>query len=140
MSKRNEGWGCLFSIIFVCVFFVVIIPKGNDSDTTGTNKNNYWYKKRIEYEQKKQGQKWSEGQKIKHIIVESQDITLQPAKSSGSPRNNYSELWDECEDLESALSDAGIDHEDLCYPIDYHNLEDLRDEYLSLLEENGIDY
>jgi hypothetical protein len=49
-------------------------------------------------------------------------------------------LWDEAEELESILEDNNIDHESLSYPIDYHDLEDLRDEYESLLEENNIDY
>lgn len=44
------------------------------------------------------------------------------------------------EELESILEDNNIDHESLSYPIDYHDLEDLRDEYESLLEKNNIDY
>ena len=71
-----------------------------------------------------------------------QRMQSQPIYSghSGSPRSNYQQLWDECEDLEAALNDAGIDHEDLSYPMDYHDLEDLRDEYQSLLEDNDVDY
>lgn len=49
-------------------------------------------------------------------------------------------LWDKAEELESILEDNNIDHESLSYPMDYHDLEDLRDEYKSLLEESNIDY
>lgn len=49
-------------------------------------------------------------------------------------------LWDKAEELESILEDNKIDHESLSTPINYHDIEDLRDEYVSLLEENNIDY
>ena len=74
-------------------------------------------------------------------------VYTQPSYSSegsgthrGTPRENYRILWEECEDLEAILDDHNIDHESLSYPMDYHDLEDLRDEYQSLLEDNGIDY
>ena len=35
-------------------------------------------------------------------------------------------LWDKAEELESILEDNNIDHESLSYPMDYHDLEDLR--------------
>ena len=60
--------------------------------------------------------------------------------SGGGTHSNYASLWSECEELEDILNENNIDHEALSYPMNYHELEDLRDEYQSLLEENDIDY
>lgn len=64
MSKRSEGWGCLLSIIGLSALFVVIIPKGNNRDSSGANKNNYWYKQRMENEKTKQEQQRIEQRQI----------------------------------------------------------------------------
>ena len=94
-------------------------------------------------------QKVRERYELKESIKEQQEKRIQrtvisyPASCpvrSNSSRSNYSVLWDECEDLESILSDANIDHDEMNYPMDYNELEDLRDEYQSLLEENNVDY
>ncbi len=57
-----------------------------------------------------------------------------------SSRSNYRDLWNECETYSAVLEENGIDHEGMSYPMDYHELEDLRDEYINLLEDNDIDY
>ena len=99
MSKRNEGWGCLLSIIVASVLFVFIIPKSNNTDTSGTNKNNYWYKKRMEYEKTKQNLK-----EIKQRQVELQNsakqyqstpIPMHKNSSLNTPGDAYSEGYDE---------------------------------------------
>ena len=119
---------------------LLMIATGNGSSDGGS-----WKQKRERYERerterlyKEQQEKRMQQNAIKYQSIPTPQPT--PVHSSGSSRNNYAELWDECEDLESALNDAGIDHDDLSYPMDYHDLEELRDEYQSLLEENDIDY
>lgn len=64
----------------------------------------------------------------------------QQRQRSGSPRSHYQELWEDAEYYASLLEENDIDHESLEYPIEYHDLEDLRDEYVYLLDENNIDY
>ncbi len=54
--------------------------------------------------------------------------------------NRYSSLLSECEELSAKLEDADIDHEEPSSYMNYHELQNLRDEYESLLEENNIDY
>lgn len=58
----------------------------------------------------------------------------------GTPRDNYQDLWNECEALISALDDAGIDHEGLSYPMDYYELRNLKDELESTAEENDVEW
>ncbi len=58
----------------------------------------------------------------------------------GTPRNNYAELWSECEELSTVLEENDIEHDELSYPMDYHELKDLKSGYEDLLEDNEIDY
>lgn len=56
-------------------------------------------------------------------------------------RSNYQELWDECEYYQDLLYENDITpYDELDYPMDYHELEDLRDELESQLQEENIDY
>ncbi len=55
-------------------------------------------------------------------------------------RNDNSSLFSECEELSEILSEADIDHEEPSSSMDYHYLQDLLDEYKSLLDDNDIDY
>lgn len=56
-------------------------------------------------------------------------------------RSNYQELWDECEYYQDLLYENDISpYNELDYPMDYHELEDLRDELESQLQEEDIDY
>lgn len=153
-NSNNEGFGgCLFLII--CGIVAIILSAtgalkdcSHSTENYNTSGNTYsrpWKKKAQEYERQKREQERQD--RIRKESIEraaknsyyQQSLPVQSGRS-GSPRSNYQELWDESEDLEAALNDAGIDHEDLSYPMDYHDLEDLRDEYQSLLDENNIDY
>lgn len=133
----------LYYILFMIVPAVIgltMIATGNGSSGGGS-----WKQKRERYEKERSERLYKENQEKQRQqnAIKYQSVPVSrsvPVYSSNSSRSNYAELWDECEDLESALDDAGIDHDDLSYPMDYHDLEDLRDEYQSLLEENGIDY
>lgn len=55
-------------------------------------------------------------------------------------QNSFSSLLSECEELSDILEEADIDHEEPSSSMDYHELQNLRDEYESLLEDNNIDY
>lgn len=138
--------GVLIVIMFAPpVIGLLMIATGN-----GTSGGGSWKQKREKYEKERSERLFKEEQqkqmqqnaiKYQSIPVPQSAPQSAPVYSSGSSsRSNYARLWGECEDLEAALNDAGIDHEDLCYPMDYHDLENLRDEYQSLLEENNIDY
>ena len=134
--KILKGIG-IFIMIAPPIIGLLMIATGNGSSSGGS-----WKQKREKYERERSERLYMDEQKrMQENTIRYQSIpTVQPTYSSSSSRSNYAELWDECEDLESALNDADIDHEDLSYPMDYHDLEDLRDEYQSLLEENNIDY
>lgn len=119
------------------VIGLLMIATGNGSSGGGS-----WKQKREKYEKERSERLYKEQQEKRmqqNLIKYPSNPAPQPVYSRSS-RSNYSELWDECEDLESALNDAGIDHDELSYPMGYHDLEDLRDEYQSLLEENNVDY
>jgi flagellar biosynthesis/type III secretory pathway protein FliH len=94
MSKRNEGWGCLFSIIVVSIFFVLIIPKSKKADTYGTNN-----KTRMEYEKTKQDQQKYDNDKLNFKMPQSDINAYQPptynSYSSNTPDDAYSEGYDE---------------------------------------------
>ena len=134
--KILKGIG-IFIMIAPPIIGLLMIATGNGSSSGGS-----WKQKREKYERERSERLYMDEQKrMQENTIRYQSIpTVQPTYSSSSSRSNYAELWNECEDLESALNDADIDHEDLSYPMDYHDLEDLRDEYQSLLEENNIDY
>ena len=134
--KFLKGIGIII-MIAPPIIGLLMIATGNGSSSGGS-----WKQKREKYERERSERLYMDEQKrMQENTIRYQSIpTVQPTYSSSSSRSNYAELWDECEDLESALNDADIDHEDLSYPMDYHDLEDLRDEYQSLLEENNIDY
>jgi hypothetical protein len=134
--KILKGIGIII-MIAPPIIGLLMIATGNGSSSGGS-----WKQKREKYERERSERLYMDEQKrMQENTIRYQSIpTVQPTYSSSSSRSNYAELWDECEDLESALNDADIDHEDLSYPMDYHDLEDLRDEYQSLLEENNIDY
>jgi hypothetical protein len=134
--KILKGIGIII-MIAPPIIGLLMIATGNGSSSGGS-----WKQKREKYERERSERLYMDEQKrMQENTIRYQSIpAVQPTYSSSSSRSNYAELWDECEDLESALNDADIDHEDLSYPMDYHNLEDLRDEYQSLLEENNIDY
>ncbi len=129
----------IFIIIMVAppIIGLLMIDTGNGSSGGGS-----WKQKRERYEKERNERLFQEQQekRIQQSIMNYPNVPNPQPVYSRSSRSNYAELWDECEDLESALSDAGIDHEELSYPMDYHDLEDLRDEYQSLLEENNVDY
>ena len=135
--KFLKGIGIII-MIAPPIIGLLMIATGNGSTNGGS-----WKQKRERYERERSERLYKEVQ-IKQMQENAFRYlsipTVQPVYSGTSSRSNYAELWDECEDLESALNDADIDHEALSYPMDYHDLEDLRDEYLSLLEENNIDY
>ena len=59
---------------------------------------------------------------------------------AGTPRDNYRELWEECEVIIDALDEAGVDHDYLSYPMDYYELRDLRDELEYTAEENDVEW
>lgn len=137
LFKVLKGVG-IFIMIAPPIIGLLMIATGNGSSDGGS-----WKQKRERYERERSERLYKEEQQkqMQENTIRFQSIpTVQPVYSGSSSRSNYAELWDECEDLEAALNDAGIDHEDLSYPMDYHDLEDLRDDYQSLLEENDIDY
>ena len=135
--KFLKGIGIII-MIAPPIIGLLMIATGNGSTNGGS-----WKQKRERYERGRSERLYKEVQ-IKQMQENAFRYlsipTVQPVYSGTSSRSNYAELWDECEDLESVLNDADIDHKGLSYPMDYHDLEDLRDEYLSLLEENNIDY
>lgn len=55
-------------------------------------------------------------------------------------QDDYEDLKDECEYLESVLDEANIDHDYFDSSMDYDDLENLRDDYQNLLEDNDVDY
>ena len=157
MSNYNDNEGC-GSCLYLLLCLVVSIILGttgalkncsnsssSSSSTSGSTYGRPWKKKAQEYEKQRlerERQEYQRQQMLQNAQRYQNIQPMQPTYSghSGSPRSNYQQLWDECEDLEAALNDAGIDHESLSYPMDYHDLEDLRDEYQSLLEDNDVDY
>jgi hypothetical protein len=135
--KLLKGIG-IFIMIAPPIIGLLMIATGNGSSDGGS-----WKQKRERYERERCERLFKEEQqkKLQENAIRYQSLpAAQPVYSNRSSRNNYAELWDECEDLEAALNDAGIDHDDLSYPMEYHELKDLRDEYQSLLEDNDIDY
>jgi hypothetical protein len=135
--KLLKGIG-IFIMIAPPIIGLLMIATGNGSSDGGS-----WKQKRERYERERCERLFKEEQqkKLQENAIRYQSLpAAQPVYSNRSSRNNYAELWDECEDLETALNDAGIDHDDLSYSMEYHELKDLRDEYQSLLEDNDIDY
>ena len=159
--KDNDGCGsCLLLLLCGVIAIIIVVSNGGSNHSNNSSRSSYssgstygrpWKKKLQEYEREKAERKRQE-QQLKEIQQNAQryqsvPVYTQPSYSSegggthrGTPRENYRILWEECEDLEAILDDHNIDHESLSYPMDYHDLEDLRDEYQSLLEDNGIDY
>lgn len=156
-EEQAKGWSCLIVCLIIMAIPIVkgLSERGTKKQPTSTEINwkdynpgrshsgrNTSARQHLEQMYRERQQKMQQEYQQKQMQQIQQRIQSQLIYSghSGSPMSNYQQLWDECEDLEAALNDAGIDHVDLSYPMDYHDLEDLRDEYLSLLEENDIDY
>ena len=135
-------WIVYVILVIPTIIVFLMADSGNGSSGGGS-----WKQKRERYERERAQRLYKEEQQ-KRLQQEEwlqQNIfkfkyPRVPVSSSRSSRSNYAELWDECEELAAALDDAGIEHDDLSYPMNYHELEDLRDDYQSLLDENNIDY
>mgnify|MGYP003334440364 CR=1 FL=1 len=142
-EEQAKGWGCLIVCAFIVLCGFLSGKQHNSSSSyssgSSTSTSNTWAGRHYQEQLKKQQQEEYNRKQLEQTIQRMQS-QLVYSGHSGSPRSNYQQLWDECEDLEAALNDAGIDHEDLSYPMDFHDLEDLRDEYQSLLEGNDVDY
>ena len=99
MSKKSEGWGCLLSIIAISILFVAIIPKRNNRESSGANKNNYWYKKRMECEKTKQEQKRIEQRQIElentKKYYQNAPISTRTCSNAKTADDAFSEGYDE---------------------------------------------
>lgn len=148
MDKIGTIFKTLFCVV-VGIFFVIAMFKDcNGKLEKGTGFNRHQKQQERQYLESKKPRQWSE-EEIKRVKKISEEDFLSPQKTSqpqththrsSSPRPHYEELWNDAEYYESLLDEADIEHESLDYPIDYHDLEDLKDEYINLLEENDIDY
>ena len=152
-TKKDKN-GCLFLLALCLIIFPLVFLTNNkkDSNSFGSTINtehssgrgysgrNTWARRQLdkqtEESKKKESEEYSQKQQEKAL----NSIKNIPIKTSGTKRNKYSELWDECDNLSSILSDHDIDHEEPSYPMDYDDLKDLRDNLQNLLEENDIDY
>ena len=157
----KDFWKTL-KVVLYCLYFsplvigLLMIATGNGNDSSSDSGyhssrpyNRYQNEQRRERERlEKQRQELQLKEMQQNAQrYQSMPVYTQPSYSSGgsgthrgTPRENYRILWEECEDLEAILDDHNIVHERRSYPMDYHDLEDLRDEYQSLLEDNDIDY
>lgn len=80
--------------------------------------------------------------KYSHTTVQQIPIVRPPVyrTHTGTPRENYRELWEECETIIDALDEAGVDHDYLSYPMDFYDLRNLRDELEYTAEENDVEW
>ena len=155
-TKKDKN-GCLFLLVLCLIIFsLVFLSNKNkkDSNTFGSTINtehssgrgysgrNTWARrqldKQIEERKKEEFEEYRQNQQVK-TLNSIKSIPVNTSSKMGKS-NKYSELWNECENLSSILSDHDIDHEGPSYPMDYDDLKDLRDELQNILEENDIDY
>ena len=143
---------CLYFSPLVIGLLMIATGNGNDSSSDSGYHSSRPYNRYQNEQRRERLEKQRQELQLKEMQqnaqrYQSMPVYTQPSYSSGgsgthrgTPRENYRILWEECEDLEAILDDHNIDHESLSYPMDYHDLEDLRDEYQSLLEDNDVDY
>lgn len=143
---------CLYFSPLVIGLLMIATGNGNDSSSDSGYHSSRPYNRYQNEQRRERLEKQRQELQLKEMQqnaqrYQSMPVYTQPSYSSGgsgthrgTPRENYRRLWEECEYLEAILDDHNIDHESLSYPMDYHDLEDLRDEYQSLLEDNDVDY
>ena len=155
-SKKDKN-GCLFFLALCLIIFpLVFLTNKNKKDSSsfgssfntvqssdrGYSGRNTWARrnldKRIEERKKKEIEEHNRKQH-ENTMSSMKNMPIYPSSSS-KKENKYSELWDECDNLSSILSDHDIDHDEPSYPMDYDDLKNLRDDLQNLLEENDIDY
>lgn len=152
LTKKDMN-GCFFLLALCLIIFPLVFLTNNNkkySSSYGSTNNsgnsysgrNTWARrqldKQIEERKKKEFEEYRQKQQEKtQNSIKSITKNTSSAKGKG---NKYSELWDECDNLSSVLSDHNIDHDEPSYPMDYEELKDLRDELQNLLDENNIDY
>ena len=116
----------------------------SDPNTFHSSKpyNRYQNQQKIDHDQLRKTYEEIFKEQPKPIQIQHIRVSNSPAHGghTGTPRDNYRDLWNECEDIISALDDAGVDHEDLSYPMDYYDLRDLRDELESTAEEYDVNW
>ncbi len=79
--------------------------------------------------------------KIDHDAVIYQNQQRMSYTNNYRKKDSYQDLWDECEYYQDLLYENDISpNNELDYPMDYHELEDLRDELESQLQDEDIDY
>lgn len=134
----------IFSAICLIVGIGYILITGGERPSNDPNK---WEASKPYNHYQKQQQRELQLQQIKYqqqrtISTQQMNIPTQynNSYSGTSSRNNYSDLWDECETIIAALDDADVDHDDLYYPMDYYDLRDFRDELEALAEEYDVDW
>lgn len=138
MKDLTKFFITVFIIVVVSLIISIIIRKTVDNSSGEGS----WKQKRESYEREQRQILYNKQQerRIQPNTIDYPVISTKQRDYVPSPRSHYEELWNECEELESLLNDAGIDHDEMDYPMEYNELEDLRDEYQSLLEDNDIDY
>lgn len=140
----------VFTIIFPIIGLLIIASGKTSSNGGSWKQKNERYKREIgkrlneEKQQKREIQEFLKQEKM--VIRQLQNAPIDQLQklhlNLEYPENHqekYEKLWEECIDLESALNDAGIDHDAIYDLIDYEDLKKLRDTYQSLLEENNSD-
>lgn len=140
----------------ICALFLIIgigYALTNGSSSKSSSYDSTYHSSRPYNRYRRNQQQWESKQRLQKLVddfakehnyapVQQIQVVSPPVYRThiGTPRDNYRELWEECEDIIDALDEAGINHEELSYPMDYYELRDLRDELKYTAEENDVEW